>query len=108
MNSESIDDIKLRMKKHYDAVLNQAPSDNLAKVSSESSSLINIYNYSFTIPDIRTAMKISRTNTAPGSDGMPNRVFHLCHLKDVLNVLNSHSNLVAIATLSLTNGNIAL
>ena len=92
MNAESIDDMKLRIKDHYSAVLNQAPSDDLVTVFSDSSPLTNKYDYSFTIPEIRTALGTSRSNTAPGSDGMPIRVLQLCELEeDVLNVLNSHS-----------------
>ena len=84
--------MKLRIKKHYAAVLNQAPSDNLVKVFSDSSLLTIKYDYSLTIPEIRIALKTSRSNTAPGSDGMPTRVFQLCELReDVLNVLNSYS-----------------
>ena len=71
MNSESIDNMKLRIKDHYAAVLNQAPSDNLVNVFCDSSPLTNKYDYSFTIPEIRTALRTSRSITAPGSDGMP-------------------------------------
>ena len=54
--------------------------------------MTNKYDYSFTITEIRTALRTSRSNTAPGSDGMPSRVLQLCELEeDVLNVLNSHS-----------------
>ena len=91
MNAESIDNMKLRIKDHYAAVLNQAPSYNLVKVFSDSSPLTNKHDYSFTIPEIRTALKTYRSNTAPGSDGIPTRVLQLCELEDVLNVLNSHS-----------------
>ena len=56
-NSESIYDTKLKIKNHHAAVLNQAPSVNLVMVSTESPSLINKYDYSFTIPEIRTALK---------------------------------------------------
>ena len=43
-------------------------------------------------PEIRIALETSRSNTAPGSDGIPTRVLQLCELEeDVLNVLNSHS-----------------
>ena len=92
MNAESIDYMKLRIKYHYTAVLNQAPSDNLVKVFSDSSPLTNKYDYSFTIPEICIALRTSRSNTAPGSDGIPTRVLQLCELEeDVLNVLNSHS-----------------
>ena len=66
VNAESIDDMKLWIKNHYAAVLNQAPSDNLVKVFSESSPLTNKYDYSFIIPEIRTALRTSRSNTAPG------------------------------------------
>ena len=79
-------------KNHYAVVLNQAPSDNLVKVFSDSSPLTNKYDYSFTILEIRIALRTSRSNTAPGSDGIPTRVLQLCGLEeDVLNVLNSHS-----------------
>ena len=92
VNAESIDNMKLRIKDHYAAVLNQALSDNLLRVSSDSSTLTNKYDYSFTIPEIRTALITSRSNTAPGSNGMPTRVLQLYELEeDVLNVLNSHS-----------------
>ena len=60
---------RLRIKNHYVAVLNQEPSD-VEKVFSESSLLTNKYDYSFTITEIRTALKTSRSNTAPGSDGI--------------------------------------
>ena len=84
--------MKLRTKDHYAAVLNQAPSDNLVKVFPDSSPLTDKYDYSFTIPKIRTALMTSRLNTAPGSDGIPSRVLQLRELEeDVLNVLNSHS-----------------
>ena len=50
------------------------------------------YDYSFRIPQICTALRTSRTNTAPGLDGMPTRVVQLCKLEeDVLNILNSYS-----------------
>ena len=92
MNAESIDNMKLRIKDHHAAVLNQAPSDNLVRVFSDSSPLTNKYDYSFTIPEIRIALKTSRSNTAPGSDGIPTRVLQLCELEeDVLSVRNSHS-----------------
>ena len=92
MNAESIDNMKLQIKNHHVAVLNQAPSDNLVNVFSDSSPFANKYDYSFTIPEICTALKTSRSNTAPGSDGIPTRVLQLCELEeDVLNVLNSHS-----------------
>ena len=45
VNSESIDNMKLRIKDHYAAVLNQAPSDNLVKVLSDSFPLTNKYDY---------------------------------------------------------------
>ena len=84
--------MKPRIKDHYAAVLNQSPSDKLVKVFSDSSPLTNKYDYTFTIPEIRIALRTSRSNTAPGSDGIPTRVLQLCELeKDVLNVLNSHS-----------------
>ena len=90
MNAESINNMKLRIKDHYAAVLNQAPSDNLVKVFSDSST--NKYYYSFTIPEIRMALRTYRSSTVPGSDGIPTRVLQLCELEeDVLNVLNFHS-----------------
>ena len=89
VNAESIDYMKLSIKNNYAAVLYQAPSDKLVKVFSDSSPLTNKYYYSFTIPEIRIALKTSRSNT--GSDGIPTRVLQLCELEDVLNVLNSHS-----------------
>ena len=59
--------------------------------------MTNKYDYSFTIPEIRIALKTSRSNTAPGSDGLPTRVLQLCELEeDVLNVLNSHPILTNI------------
>ena len=61
----------LRIMDHYAAVLNQAPSDSLVKVFSDSSPLTNKYDYSFTIPEICIVFKTSRSNTAPGSDGIP-------------------------------------
>ena len=67
-NAESIDDMKLWLKDHYAVVLNQAPSDDLVKVFSDSSQLTNKYDYSFTLPKIHTALKTSRSNTVPGSD----------------------------------------
>ena len=92
VNAESIDYMKLRIKDHYAAVLNQAPSDDLVKVFSESSPLTNKYDYLFTIPEIRIALGRYRSNTAAGSDGMPTRELQLCELEeDVLNVLISHS-----------------
>ena len=104
MNAESIDDMKLRVKDHYAAALNQAPSDNLVKVFSDSPPLTNKYDYSFTIPEISIVLRISRSNTAPGSDGIPTRVLQLCELEeDVQNVLNSTQSLVVM-----TNGNIVL
>ena len=46
INVESIDYMKLRIKKnHYAAVLNQAPSDNLVKKNSDLSTLTNKYDY---------------------------------------------------------------
>ena len=90
VNADLIDNMKLRIKHHCAAVLNQAPNDNLVKAKSDSSPLTNKYDYSFTIPEIRIAPKTSRSNT--GSDGIPTRVFQLCELEeDVLSVLNSHS-----------------
>ena len=59
VNAESIDYMKLRIKDQYAAVLNQAPSDNQVVVFSDSSPLTNKYDYSFTIPDIRIALKTS-------------------------------------------------
>ena len=92
VNAESIDYMKLRIKNQYAAVLNQAPSDNLVKVFSDSTPMTNKYDYSFKIPKIRIALITSRSNTAPGSDGIPTRVLQLCELdEDALNVLNSHS-----------------
>ena len=92
VNAESIDNMNLRIKDHYAAVLNQAPSDNLVKAFYDSSPLTNKYDYSFTIPEIRTALRTSRSNTKTGSDGVSTRVLQLCELgEDVLNVLNSHS-----------------
>ena len=56
------------------------------------SPLTNKYDYSFTIPETRTALRTSGLNTAPGSDGILTRVLQLCELEeDVLNVLNSQS-----------------
>ena len=78
VNAESVNDMKLGIRNHYAAVLNQAPSDNLVKVSSESSLLTNKYVYSFSIPEICTTLGTSRSNTAPESDGMPTRVLQLC------------------------------
>ena len=78
MNAESINNTKLRIKDHYAAVLNQAPSDNLVKKNYDSSPLTFKYDYSFTIPEIRIALKTSRSNTAPGSAGIPTRVLQLC------------------------------
>ena len=84
--------MKLRIKKHYAAVLNQAPSYNLINVSSESSPLTNKCDYSFKIPEIRTALKTIRSNTAPGSDDIPTRVLQLCEMEeDALYVLNLNS-----------------
>ena len=92
VNAESIDDMKLGIENHYAAVLNQASSDSLINVFSDLSPLTNKYDYSFTIPEICIAFKPSRSNTAPGSDGMPTRVLQLCELEEnLLNVLNSHS-----------------
>ena len=92
VNAESIDNMKLRIKDHHAAVLNQAPSGNLVRVFSDSSPLTNKYDYSFTIPKIHIALRTSRSNTASGSDGIPTRVLQLCELEeDVLNVINSHS-----------------
>ena len=91
VNAESMDDMKLMLKNHYAAVLIQAPSNNPVNALYVSSLLANKYNYSFTIPEIRTALRTSRSNTAPGSDSIPTRVLQLCELEDVLNVLNSHS-----------------
>ena len=91
MNAESIDYMKLRIKNHYAAVLNQAPSDNVVKVFYDSSPLTNKYDCSFTIPEIHIALRTSRSNTAPGSDGIQTRVLQLYELEDVLNILNSHS-----------------
>ena len=46
-------------KNHYAAVLNHAPCDNLVKVFSDSSTLTNKCDYSFTIPEIRIVLKTS-------------------------------------------------
>ena len=54
MNAESIDNMKLSIKDHYAAVLNQAPSDNVKK-KSDSSPLTNKDDYLFSIPEICTA-----------------------------------------------------
>ena len=84
--------MKLKGKNHYAAVLNQASCVNPVKVSSETSSLINKYDYSFTIPEICPALQTSNMSTAPGSDGIQTRVLQLCQLEDdVLNLLTSHS-----------------
>ena len=56
-----------------------------------SSPLTNKYDYSFTIPEIRTALRTSRSNIVLGSDGIATRVLQLRELEDVLYVLNSHS-----------------
>ena len=77
VNAESIDYMKLRIKNQYAAVLNQAPSDNLLIVFCDSYPLTNKYEYSFTIHEIRIALKTSRSNTASGSDGIPTRVLQL-------------------------------
>ena len=54
--------------------------------------MTNKYDYSFTISEIRTALRTSRSNTAPGSDGIPTKVLQLCELEeDALNVLIFHS-----------------
>ena len=92
VNAESIDNTKLGIKDHYAAVLNQSPSDNLVRVFYDLSPLTNKYDYSFTIPEIRTALRTSRSNTAPGSDGILSRVLQLCELEeDVNSVLISQS-----------------
>ena len=57
VNAESIDDMKLKIKDHYAAVVNYAPSDNQVKVFSDSSPFTNKYVYSFAIPEIRTALR---------------------------------------------------
>ena len=89
---QSIDNMKLRIKHHYAAVFNQAPTDNLVKVFPDLSPLTNKYDYSFTIPEIRTALRTSRSNTAHGSDGIPTRVLQLRESKeDLLNVQCYHS-----------------
>ena len=67
---QSIGNMKLRIKDHYAAALNEAPSDNVVIVFSYSSPLTNKYDYSFSLPKIRTALMTSRSNTAPGSDGI--------------------------------------
>ena len=92
VNAELIDNMKPGIKDHYAVVLNQAPSDNVVEVFSDSSPLTNKYDYSFTTPKICTALRTSRSNTAPGLDGILTRVLQLCELEeDALNVLNSHS-----------------
>ena len=54
--------------------------------------MTNEHDYSLSIPDICTALRTSRSNTAPGLDGVLTRVLQLCELEeDVLNVLSSHS-----------------
>ena len=56
--------------------------------------LKNVFAYIYPIVYLsyRIALKTSRSNTAPGSDGIPTRVLQLCELEeDVLYVLNSHS-----------------
>ena len=84
--------MKLKIKNHYAAVLNQAHSDNLKNVSSESSPLANNYDYSFTNPEIHTTLRTSRSSTAPGADGIPTRVLQSCELEeDAQSVLSSHS-----------------
>ena len=83
--------MKLWIKEHYTAVINQAPSDNLVRVFPDSSPLTSKYDYSFTTPEIRIDLRTSRPNTSPGSDGIPTRIFQLCELEDVLDVLDSHS-----------------
>ena len=66
--------------------------DNCFGLNSSTTPLTNKYDYSFTITDICIALRTSRSNTAPGSDGIPTRVLQLCELEEyVLNVLNSHS-----------------
>ena len=90
MNAESIGNMRLIIRDHYAAELNQAPSDNLVRFFSDSSPSTNKYDYSFTIPENRIALKTSLKT--PGSDGMPTRVLQLSELEeDVLNVLSSHS-----------------
>ena len=92
MNAESIDDMKLKIKNNYATVLNQSPSDNLVRVFYESSPLTNKYDHSFAIPEICAALRTSRSNTAPGSDGIGTRVIPIYEIvKDVLNILISHS-----------------
>ena len=65
---QSMDETKLWAKDNYAAVLNQAPSQYLVEDYSESFSLTNKYDYSFTIPKISTALKIRRSDTTPGSE----------------------------------------
>ena len=92
VNAESIDNMRLRIKDHYAAVLNEEPSDNVVRVFSDSSPLTNKYDYSYTIPEISIALTTSSSNTASGSDGISTRLLQLCELEeDVLNVLTSHS-----------------
>ena len=55
VNAQSIDNMKVRIKDHHAAVLNQAASDNLVKTFYYLSPLTNKYDYSFTIPEIHTA-----------------------------------------------------
>ena len=74
--------MKLRIKNNYAAVLNEAPCENLVRMSSVLSPLTNKYDYSFTIPKICAALETSRLNTAPGSDGIPTRVLQLCQLEE--------------------------
>ena len=69
MYSELINDMKLtKVINHYAAVLHQAPSDNLVRDSSELSPLTNKSGYSFTVLNIRSALKKSILDTSPGSD----------------------------------------
>ena len=55
--AESINDIMLKIKSLCNAVVSQALGDNLVRVSSESSQLINKYDCSFTIPKIKKSFK---------------------------------------------------
>ena len=83
VNAESIDDMKLMIENHYAAVLIKLPVIIWYEFFSESSPLTNKYDYSFTIPEIRTALRTSRSNTASGSDGIPTRVLQLCELESI-------------------------
>ena len=71
MNVESTDDLTLKIKDHYAAMLSEAPSEYLVKYSSELTLFTNKYVYSFPIPNICTSLGTSRSNIAPGPDGIP-------------------------------------